>query len=69
MNQAVIKWASGVIVLITLCGFIGSSAVRISRIEKEAHEVEGLKNSMNLVLIYLKLQDPILYEKAKQLSN
>ena len=69
MNPQVIKWASGIIVLITLSGFVGSTAVRMDRVEQEAKKVAGLEKHMELVLIYLKLQDPDLYEKAVRLYN
>jgi len=69
MNQSVIKWASGIIVLITLSGFVGSTAVRMDRIEREAKKVAGLENHIEIILLFLKLQDPERYEKAVQLHN
>ena len=69
MNRDVIKWVSGVIAIVTLCGFIGQSAIRMNRIEKESQKVASIENNMRMVLIYLQLQNPTLYEQAKKLSN
>jgi hypothetical protein len=69
MNAQSIKLASGIIVLLTLCGFIGRSAVRINRIEHETEKVSSIEKHIQIMNLYMKLQDPTLYNKAEQLAN
>lgn len=69
MDKTVIKWASAILVLITLCGFIGQSAVRLNRVETETEKVSKIEKQMQIVTLYLKLQDPNLYNKAERLAN
>lgn len=69
MNAQIVKWAGGVLVLISLCGFIGRSSVRMSRIESESEKVKEIQRQMLIVNLYLKLQDPELYNKAERLAN
>ena len=69
MNAQVIKWASGLIILITLCGFIGATAVRVNNIERESEKVSAIEKQIKTINLYLKLQDPSLYHKAEQLAN
>ena len=69
MSSQVVKWASGIIVLITLSGFVGSTAVRMAYIEQEAEKVSGFEKQMKIMSLYMKLQDPILYHKAESLAN
>jgi hypothetical protein len=69
MNTQAIKWASGIIVLLTLCGFIGRSAVRINSIERETEKVSSIEKHIQIMNLYMKLQDPTLYSKAEQLAN
>jgi hypothetical protein len=68
LNQAV-KWAGGLLVLITLCGFIGRSASRINKIESESEKVSSIEKEIQIITLYLKLQDPVLYNKAEQLAK
>jgi hypothetical protein len=64
-----VKWAGGIITILGLAGFVGRSAVRLNAMEEETRKVSRMQKSLQIINLYMKLQDPALYKKAEGLAD
>lgn len=69
MNKSVVKWAAGLLTILGLAAFVGNSAIRLSDMEKRTDEVEPIKQNQKIMLVYMKLQNPVLFHKAEELAK
>lgn len=69
MAKQIMKWAGGVTVFIGLLAYISNAAIRLNAIEEKSAKVPEMQKDLQIIRLYLKLVDPVNYEKAKELAK
>ena len=69
VNKTLVGWASGALVLIALITAFAGFVTRLNAMETETKKVQGIEKNIQIITLYLKLQDPDLYKKAESLAH
>lgn len=69
MNAQNIRWVGGVTAVIVLVAYIAQGAVRLSAIEDKAGKVPAVEEAVKIITLYIKLVDPVNFERAKELAR
>lgn len=63
------KWAGAIVTLTILGGWMSDASIRLHKMEEETKKVAGNRQQIKIITLYLKLQDPDLYQRAEELAK
>ena len=69
MNKSIVTIAGQVITIIILVTFIAKASIKLNAMEEKTLQVDANTKMIRVMLTYLRLQDPDLYQRAEKLAE
>lgn len=69
MNKSIVTMAGQIMTLVILVVFIAKASIRLNAMEEKTMQVSINSQMIRVVITYLRLQDPELYERAERLAK